>query len=158
MERVVLENPETVQELDAILRDTFHPAFLQLADGTGYLLEPQGPNLELCSGWIGPHFGRTLRFMLFDHLGYPFFRGGLTISRAGFLVDREIWLGDHATRMPGHSCESWRTRRLSATSPPCMSNPPSSIRSGISATSSLSTPGTGSSRDRGRFTQPHSVT
>ena len=41
-DRVVLENPETVPELDAILRDTFHPAFLKLADEVGYMLEPRG--------------------------------------------------------------------------------------------------------------------
>ena len=48
-DRVVLENPETVRELDAILRDTFHPAILKVADDAGYVLHPRGPDLDLRS-------------------------------------------------------------------------------------------------------------
>ncbi len=41
----------------------------------------------------GPQFGRTLRFIVFDDFAYPFFRGGLSISRVGFMIEREIALG-----------------------------------------------------------------
>lgn len=92
-DRVVLENPETVRELDAILRETFHPAILKIADDAGYVLQPRGPDLDIRSETIGPQFGRTLRFILFDDFAYPFFRGGLSISRVGFMVEREIALG-----------------------------------------------------------------
>ena len=96
--------------------------------------------------------------MLFDHLGYSFFRGGLTISRAGFLVEREIWLGFPRDTDAGILLRILADEAFVGDKPTGMSNPPSSTRSGISTTSSLFTPATGSSRDRGRFTQPHSVT
>jgi hypothetical protein len=92
-DRVILENPSAVRELDALLVDTYEPFIRAELARTGYPDAPPAGERWIESKWLGPELSRTLTFMLFDHLSYPFFRGVLHCTRRGFFMERECFLG-----------------------------------------------------------------
>lgn len=100
-DRVILENPAAIKELDELLIEKFYPPVRRALQETGYPYssiddgaipirsEPKGSALE-----------RRLTFMLFDELGGAILRGWLSRSRTGFMFGREFFLGLPATTEP----------------------------------------------------------
>jgi hypothetical protein len=92
-DRVILEDPGAVRELDALLVDTYEPYIRGELARTGYSDAPPASESWIESKWIGPQLARALTFMLFDHLSFPFFRGVFSCTRRGFFLERECSLG-----------------------------------------------------------------
>jgi hypothetical protein len=92
-DRVILENPGTVRELDALLVGTYEPYIRAELARTGYSGAPPIGEKWIESKWMGPELSRALTFMLFDHLSFPFFRGTFSCTRQGFFLERECFLG-----------------------------------------------------------------
>ena len=92
-DRAIIENPDTVRELDALLMDIYEPYIREELAQTGYVEAPPAGERWIESKWLGPELSRALTFMLFDHLSYPFFRGVLSCTRWGFFMERESFLG-----------------------------------------------------------------
>lgn len=93
-DRVVLENPAAVKELDELLVEKFYPPIRRALQGTGYPYSSIDDGaIRIESRWSGPELGRCLIFMVFDQLGGAIPRGSLTRSRSGFLFGREFFLG-----------------------------------------------------------------
>jgi hypothetical protein len=92
-DRVILENPGAVRELDALLVDTYEPYIRGELARTSYSDAPPAGERWIESKWIGPELSRALTFMLFDHLSYSFFRGVFCCTRRGFFMERECFLG-----------------------------------------------------------------
>lgn len=90
---ITLENPDAVRELDGLMRDTFLPFLLGELEKTCFQHEPAGMDAVLESDWTGTSLRRKLPFLLVDPLGFPFFSGGLSCSRTGFMIEREFSIG-----------------------------------------------------------------
>ena len=92
-DRVILENPDVMRELDALLINTYEPYIRVELARTGYSDAPPASERWIESKWIGPQLARALTFMLFDHQSFPFFRGVFSCTRRGFFLERECSLG-----------------------------------------------------------------
>ncbi|OHD23364.1 MAG: hypothetical protein A2Y38_14135 [Spirochaetes bacterium GWB1_59_5] len=92
-DRAILETPDVVRELDALLMATYEPYIREELAKTGYVEAPPADERWIESKWIGPELSRALTFMLFDHLSYPFFQGVFSCTRRGFFMERECFLG-----------------------------------------------------------------
>lgn len=92
-DRVILENPEAVKQLDTQIMDTFYPFILEELEKTGYMYSPGIEDLKITSVWNGPDLARSVTFMLFDTLNYPFFRASLDCSDHSFVLNRDFSLG-----------------------------------------------------------------
>jgi hypothetical protein len=92
-DRAILENPDAVRELDALLMHTYEPYIREELAKTGYVEAPATGERWIESKWLGPELSRALTFMLFDHMSYPFFRGVFSCTRRGFFMERECFLG-----------------------------------------------------------------
>ena len=93
-DRVILENPTVVRELDELLIETYYPPVKRALQDTGYAHSSiDAGAIPIESRWSGPELGRCLIFMLFDELGGAILRGSLTRSRSSFLFGREFFLG-----------------------------------------------------------------
>ena len=100
-DRVILENPATIRELDELLIRKYYPPIRRALQETGYPYSSIDDNqIPLESRWNGPELGRCLIFMIFDELGGAVLRGSLTRSRTGFMFGREFFLGLPATTEP----------------------------------------------------------
>jgi hypothetical protein len=125
-DRVILENPGAVRELDALLLDTYEPYIRGELVRTGHLEAPPTGERWIESKWMGPQLARALTFMLFDHQSFPFFRGVFSCTRRGFFVERECSLG-----FPRDTDPSFLFRILSEASfrgnPPALTIEPSTI-------------------------------
>jgi hypothetical protein len=92
--RVVLENPVIVRELEDTLLNDFYPFVRMELEISGYPYFPSPIELTL-----RPEIGlngvpaRSFTFMLLDDLSYSFFRGKLTITERGYMLDKEFHLG-----------------------------------------------------------------
>jgi hypothetical protein len=86
----IIENPETKEYLDGILRDKFADRVWERLNATGYKVHPARP--EIRSG-LSYSLVRNLDFMLFDFLGFPFLKGTISASSDGWMFEREFWLG-----------------------------------------------------------------
>lgn len=73
-DRIVLENPEVVKELDDLLLNKYYPFIHSELKKTKYRFIPLPDDVEITSIWSGGDLGRALVFMLFDDLNYSFFR------------------------------------------------------------------------------------
>lgn len=109
-DRVVLENPEVIAELDTILMEKYYPPIRRALQKTGY------PFRSLDDGDIPIHsstevtgLGRALTFMLFDQLGGAIVRGSIIRSRTGYMFKREFFLG-----LPENTDPSFLFRIVSA--------------------------------------------
>jgi hypothetical protein len=93
--RVILENPEAVKELDELLLHSYYPFLKAELEKTGYRYIPvHQDDIQIDSAWNGGvNFGRSMIFMLFDDLDYSFFRGTITCSDTGFFLEKEFFLG-----------------------------------------------------------------
>jgi len=92
-DRIILDNPETVKQLDKQIIDIYYPFILEELKKTGYPYYPVKSELEIESTWNGGDLARSVVFMLFDHLNYPFFRGKLNCFKDGFIFNKEFSLG-----------------------------------------------------------------
>ena len=100
-DRVILENPAAVKELDELLIEKYYPPIRRALQDTGYAFSSIDDDaIPIESRWSGPELGRCLTFMLFDGLGGAILRGSLTRSRTGFLFGREFFLGLPETTEP----------------------------------------------------------
>ena len=92
--RVILENPVAVKELDDVLMGRYYPPIKRALRETGYPFSSVDDGrlpLESRSSPFG--LGRCLTFTLFDDFGRLILRGKVTRSFEGFLFDREFFLG-----------------------------------------------------------------
>ena len=92
-DRIILENPEAVKQLDKLIMDVYYPFILGELEKTGYLYAPVNDELIIESTWNGGDLARSVVFMLFDHLNYPFFRGKLDCFEDGFILNKEFSIG-----------------------------------------------------------------
>jgi hypothetical protein len=92
-DRIVLENPKTVKDLDGLLRGTFLPFIIGALEKTGYPFSPSGKEASFTSEWLGAGLRREFVFLLSDHLQFPFFRGTFSCSMTGFLIEKTFTLG-----------------------------------------------------------------
>lgn len=92
-DRIILENPETVKQLDKQIIDIYYPFILEELGKTGYPYAPAPDELGIESTWNGGDLARSVVFMLFDHLNYPFFRGKLDCFEDGFILNKRFSLG-----------------------------------------------------------------
>ena len=100
-DRVILENPAAVKELDKLLVRKFYPPIRRALQETGYPYSSIDDDaIPIESRWDGPELGRCLTFMLFDEFARIVMRGSLTRSRAGFMFGREFFLGLPETTEP----------------------------------------------------------
>ncbi len=100
-DRVILENPAAVKELDEQLIKTYYPPIRRALQETGYPYSSVDDDaIPIESQWSGPELGRCLTFMLFDEFAGAILRGSLTRSRSGFMFGREFFLGLPATTEP----------------------------------------------------------
>ena len=92
-DRVILENPKVVKELDELLLKKYYPFIQRELGKTSYQYSPVEKDIRIESQWIGPEFGRSLLFMLFDDFSYSFFRGTVSCTKSGFFFQKEFFLG-----------------------------------------------------------------
>ena len=92
-DRIILENPEAVKQLDELIMDIYYPFILGELEKTGYPYVPVKDELKIESTWSGADLARSVVFMLFDHLNYPFFRGKLDCFEDGFILNKRFSLG-----------------------------------------------------------------
>lgn len=93
-DRVTLENPEAIAELDTILMEKYYPPIRRALQKTGYPFSSvDDGRIPISSSSEGFGLGRALTFMLFDQLGGAIFRGSLIRSRKGHMFKREFFLG-----------------------------------------------------------------
>ena len=92
-DRIILENPEAVKQLDERIHTVFWPFIRKKLENSGYVYMPGNEDYELTSTWGGSGgLGRSLTFMLFDEMSSTFFRGTLECSADGFFLKREFFL------------------------------------------------------------------
>jgi len=92
--RVVLENPQTVSEIEEALLGDFYPFVRTELENTGYSYSPSPIEITLDTEIaIGNNPARSFTFMLFDQFGYSFFMGKLILSKNGYMFEREFSLG-----------------------------------------------------------------
>ena len=66
-DRVILENPAAVKELDELLVRKFYPPIRRALQETGYSYSSIDDDaIPIESRWDGPELGRCLTYMLFD--------------------------------------------------------------------------------------------
>jgi hypothetical protein len=111
-DRVILENPDAVWELDALLVDIYEPYMREELARTGYTPAPPAGERWIESKWLGPELSRELTFMLLDHMTYPFFRGVFSCTRRGFFLEREFFLGFPCETDPCLLCLSFATTKF----------------------------------------------
>ena len=100
-DRVILENPAAVKELDELLIEKYYPQIRRMLQKTGYPFSSiDDGEIPIESRSSGPGFGRCLIFMLFDEFACPILRGSLTRSLDGFMFEREFFLGLPPTTNP----------------------------------------------------------
>ncbi len=125
-DRIILENPKAVKELDDLLLSRFYPFILSELKKTKYRFIPLPDDVKITSIWSGGDLGRALVFMLFDDLNYSFFRGTFSCTKNGFFLEREFFLG-----LPQNTNPSFMFRILSedrfAGNPPSLRIESSSI-------------------------------
>jgi len=92
-DRIVLENPEVVKELDDLLLNKYYLFIHSELKKTKYRFIPLPDDVEITSIWSGGDLERALVFMLFDDLNYSFFRGKFSCTKGGFFLEREFFLG-----------------------------------------------------------------
>ena len=73
--------------------DIYYPFILRELEKTGYHYAPVKNELKIESTWNGGDLARSVVFMLFDHLKYPFFRGKLDCFEDGFILNKEFSIG-----------------------------------------------------------------
>ena len=101
-DRVVLEDPAAVKELDELLIEKYYPPIRRALQDTGYTyssIDDDAIPIRSASGG-GSQLERCLTFMLFDELGGAILRGWITRSRAGYMFGREFFLGLPSTTEP----------------------------------------------------------
>jgi hypothetical protein len=100
-DRVILENPAAVRELDEVLTTQYYPQIMRMLQQTGYRFSSiDDGKIPIESRWAGPDLGRCLIFMIFDDFSLPILRGSLTRSRNGFMFEREFFLALPRTTNP----------------------------------------------------------
>jgi hypothetical protein len=100
-DRVILENPAAVRELDEVLTDQYYPRIMRMLQQTGYPFSSiDNGKIPIESRWDGPDLGRCLIFMIFNELSLPILRGSVTRSRNGFMFAREFFLALPRTTDP----------------------------------------------------------
>ncbi len=93
-DRIILENPATVRELDEILTEKYYPQIRRTLLEAGYPFSSiEGGKIPIESRWSMTGLGRCLVFMLCDEFACPILRGSLTRSRDSFMFEREFFLG-----------------------------------------------------------------
>jgi len=91
-QRVVLENPKIVRELEDSLLGDLYPFVRTELEKSGYPYSPSPIELKLDTEVdIVP--ARSFTFMLFDELRYSFFKGKLKLSQRGYMFERRFALG-----------------------------------------------------------------
>ena len=87
-DRVVLQNPTVIKELDQLLINEYYPPIRHALQETGYPYSSIDDDaIPIRSRWSGPELGRCLTLMLFDEFARAILRGSLTRSRTGFMFD-----------------------------------------------------------------------
>jgi hypothetical protein len=92
-DRIILENPQVVKELDNLISNKYYPFIYSELKKTKYRFIPHPDDVKITSSWSGADLARTLVFILFDDLNYSFFRGALSCTKGGFFFEREFFLG-----------------------------------------------------------------
>ena len=92
-DRIILENPEAVKQLDEQIIDIYYPFILGELKKTGYPYAPVHDELKIESTWNCGELAHSVMFMLFDDLNYPFFRGKLVCTKDGFFLNKVFSLG-----------------------------------------------------------------
>ena len=128
-DRVILEDPAAVRELDELLIEKYYPPIRGALQETGYPFSSiDDASIPIESRWNGTDLGRCLVFMLFNDYACPVLRGSLTRSRAGFMFEQQFFLGLPQTTDPSFlfrimSEESFAGNRPSLTIEPSEINP-----------------------------------
>jgi hypothetical protein len=91
--RVILENPKALGELDNLLLHTYYPFIQDQLKETGYKYMPKPDDIKIGSSWDMDDLQRSLTFMLFDDFNYSFFRGVCSCSKNGFFLEKNFFLG-----------------------------------------------------------------
>ena len=92
-DRVVLEDPTTVAELDQILVTKYLPFIRAELKKTGYPYRPEDLTSAIESATaIGPRLARKLTFMLFDKDDFLFLRCSVSCDEMGYMVEKEFYL------------------------------------------------------------------
>lgn len=93
-DRIILENPKSIEELDTLLIEKFYPVILQALKETDLPYHPVNKkDIKIDSTWGGPgSLGRSLSFILFDHINYPILRSDIVVSKTGYMFNRTFFL------------------------------------------------------------------
>lgn len=92
--RVVLENPEIVREMEDALISDFYPYVRKELENSGFRYYPSPIELRVEPEIaINDNPARSFTFILLDDLSYSFFRGKLILSPMGYMFEREFTLG-----------------------------------------------------------------
>lgn len=91
-DRVILENPHTVNELDESLIHNYYPFIRSELEKTGFPFYPQKSEMKIESKWNCDDLGRSITFLMMDDFGALFFRGSITISKSAFMLEKEFFL------------------------------------------------------------------
>lgn len=91
--RIILENPAVVRELDELLLHTYYPFLRNELEKSGYHYFPTRGEIKIDSSWDYDNLARSLSFMLFDDFNYTFFRGIFSYSTKGFFLEKNFFLG-----------------------------------------------------------------
>jgi len=94
---VILEHPTAVHSLDGLLLNRFIPDIWRHLQATGYHFHPE---LPVISSVLSHALVRSVSFMLFDFLSFPFFQGSFSVQADSWMLDRTFNLGLPRTTNP----------------------------------------------------------
>jgi hypothetical protein len=93
-EKIILENPSIIDELDNLLTDRFYPEIYQMLQKTSFPFHPEeSDSLKISSYNRQNEVARKFHFGLDDPLHYPILQSEIAVSRKGYYVNRKFNLG-----------------------------------------------------------------
>lgn len=91
-DRIVLENPTAIADLDEILARKYVPFIRTELEKTGYPYLPRDLTSAIESASNGSQLARKLTFMLFDEGNFMFLRCSVSCDKSGYMVEKEFYL------------------------------------------------------------------
>ena len=91
-DRVILENPHTVNKLDESLIHNYYPFIRSELQKTGFPYYPPESEIKIESKWNCDDLSRSLTFLMMDDFGALIFRGSITISKSAYMLEKEFFL------------------------------------------------------------------
>jgi hypothetical protein len=86
----ILEKPDARRYLDRLLLDRFCPAIWKYLAETTYEAAPSKPEITTMLSHV---LVRSVSFLMFDHLSFPFFLGEFQCQMDGWMLDYTFSLG-----------------------------------------------------------------